>query len=222
MEFFRHGRAQENNQQNNNSLWMIIYTDMITNLMIFFLMLYGLTWLSENDRAIAAASFREAFAGEKGQVQQVMENIQKGLEKKKSIEKEVKKQFKDVEISERRIKIILPSPVLFDSGSAVLKPSTQQSLHEIANIVRAMNCKVIVEGHTDNVPITGGQYDSNWELSSARAFSVIQYLTDREGLSPLLLSALGYGEFRPKAANDTEANKAVNRRIEINLIKPKG
>ena len=221
MEFFRTSRSQDTNTRNSNSLWMIIYTDMISNLMLFFLMLYGLTWLNESDRAIAAASFREEFGGEKGQVSQAMENVQKGLDKKKNIENEVKSKFQNVEISQRRIKIILPSPVLFDSGSATLRSATEQSLHEIATIVRSMNCKVIVEGHTDNVPMIGGQFGSNWELSSARAFSVIQYLTDKEKLPPTLLSALGYGEFRPKASNDTEEHKAVNRRIEINLIRPR-
>jgi chemotaxis protein MotB len=201
------------------SLWLIIYTDMVSNLVIFFLMLYGLTWLNPEEKAIAAASFKEAFSGEKGVVEKVVQDIDQKKEKEKHIEDKVRQEFQNVEVSEERIKIILPSPVLFDSGSADLKASTRETLHEIANIVKTSGHLLVVEGHTDNIPVHSEAFASNWELSSARAFSVIRHFIDAEKIAPTQLSAFGYAEFRPKAPNDTEENRAKNRRIEINIIK---
>ncbi|MCK5081464.1 MAG: OmpA family protein, partial [Candidatus Omnitrophica bacterium] len=77
-----------------------------------------------------------------------------------------------------------------------------------------------IEGHTDNVPITHSGWKSNWELSTARALSVLHHLEDNEGISPKRLSATGYGEFRPVASNATKAGKQDNRRVEI-VILPK-
>ncbi|MCK9582294.1 MAG: flagellar motor protein MotB [Endomicrobiales bacterium] len=220
MKFWQYQRSSEYTHK-TNSLWMIIYTDMVSSLMIFFLMCYCLTWLTPADRAIAAASFSESFAGKKGAVKEVMGNIDRELERERQLEERIRQEFKNVVITPGKIQIILPSPVLFDSGSAVLKDSTKAPLHQIAEIIRSIPSSVIVEGHTDNVPIKSAEYDSNWELSSARSFSIIRYLSDEEHLDPALLSALGYGEFRPVAPNDTNENRAKNRRIEINILKNK-
>jgi len=198
---------------------MIIYTDMISNLMIFFLMLYCLTWLTPEEKKLASASFHKAFAGEKQAVDDAVHDIEKGLDKDRSVENKLREEFTNVTVSEKRITIVLPSPVLFDSGSAVLKDETKKTLREFAEIIRTLKNAVVVEGYTDDRPINTGEFASNWELSSARAFSVIKYLIEQEKISPERLSAFGYGEFRPKAPNDTEDHRAMNRRIEINIIK---
>ena len=202
-----------------SKLWLIIYTDMISNLMIFFLMLYCLTWLGKTDSELAAASMKEAFAGEKGKIDEVLQKVAKGLDKDRSLEGRIKEEFTNVEVSERMITIVLPSPVLFDSGSAELKPMTRKSLKDIAEMVRALNNQIVVEGFTDDKPISSGKYASNWELSCARAFSVIRYFSEKEKIQPKRLSAMGYGEFRPKVPNNNEQNRAKNRRIEISIIK---
>lgn len=206
-------------------LWMIIYTDMVTNLMIFFLLSYCLTWLSEKDRKIAAASFEETFGGKKTAVQQAVDKIDhdKNLQQSafKNIENNVREKFSNVEISEEIIKITLPSPVLFDSGKAELKPETYKPLQEIADTIRNIPNTIVVEGHTDNKPISTKEFKSNWELSASRAFSVIRYFIDKEKIDPKRLSAFGYGEFRPKFSNDTEEHIQKNRRIEINITKLK-
>jgi chemotaxis protein MotB len=217
MDYFREA-AEEFDERQNSNLWLIIYTDMISNLMIFFLMLYGLTLLGKEDRTVAAASFEQAFSGN---TEAVIE-VEKGISKKKNAVEELRKDFVNVEVNEDRIRIILPSPVLFDSGSADLKSTLDNSLRDIGDAIKKMpDRKVIVEGHTDNIPIHTAQYTSNRELSSSRAFSVIKYLVDHEGVPPRQISALGYGEYRPIAPNNTPRNRAKNRRIEINIIKPK-
>jgi chemotaxis protein MotB len=220
MANYRRRETDEDDEPHKNtSLWLIIYTDMISNLMIFFLMLYCLTWLKPEDKTLAAASFKQAFAGEKKAVGDAMKDIEKGLDKDRSVEGKLREEFSNVEVSEKRITIVLPSPVLFDSGSAVLKPETKKTLHDFAEIIRGLKNKVVAEGYTDDKPINTGEYASNWELSSARAFSVIKYLTEEEHIDPERLSAFGYGEFRPKVPNDSEENRAKNRRIDINIIK---
>ncbi|MCX7910505.1 MAG: OmpA family protein, partial [Endomicrobia bacterium] len=109
-------------------------------------------------------------------------------------------------------------PVLFDIGKAELKDTALSVLSEVAESLKPVSNEIVVEGHTDNLPIYGGRYRSNWELSAARAFSVRDYLI-KQGIDERRISCVGYGEYRPVAPNDTEENRAKNRRIEIKIIK---
>ncbi|MDO8734633.1 MAG: flagellar motor protein MotB, partial [Elusimicrobiota bacterium] len=137
--------------------------------------------------------------------------------------------YAKVETNAQRIKISLSNPILFDSGSSELKSAATPALKEIARLIGTMENPIVVEGHTDNVPISssprsrfgvaGAKYRSNFELSAARAFSVINYFIQSEKISPERFSTFGYGEFRPVAPNDTDENRAKNRRIEINIIR---
>jgi chemotaxis protein MotB len=116
-----------------------------------------------------------------------------------------------------RLIIALPNDILFDSGSTVLKPAGQKALEKIAAVLATIDDRqFLVAGHTDNVPIKTGRYASNWELSTERAVNVVTFLV-KKGMPPKNLSAAGYSEFDPVAANDSESNKAQNRRIEIVL-----
>ncbi|MEW6041727.1 MAG: OmpA family protein, partial [Elusimicrobiota bacterium] len=144
-----------------------------------------------------------------------------GLTDEKKAEDELKSKFTNIEITEEMIKITLPSPVLFDSGKAELKPAAMTALKDIANTIKNMSNRLLIEGHTDNKPVHSKKFQSNWELSTARAFSVIRYFIENEKLDPRRLSAVGYGEFRPKDSNETEEGRAVNRRIEIYIAKLK-
>ncbi len=116
-----------------------------------------------------------------------------------------------------RLVIALPNDILFDSGSTTLKPAGQKALEKIATVLSTIEDRnFLVAGHTDNVPIKTGRYSSNWELSAERAVNVVTFLV-KKGMKPKVLSAAGYSEFDPVASNDNEANKALNRRIEIVL-----
>jgi len=117
---------------------------------------------------------------------------------------------------------MLPAPVLFDSGGADLKGEAIKSLSGIAKIIKDMPNTVIVEGYTDNIPMKTGKYTSNWELSAARAFSVVQYLMEKENIDSKRFTVYGYGEFRPVTDNDTEEGRAKNRRIEISIMRAQG
>ncbi len=119
-------------------------------------------------------------------------------------------------IRDGRMIIALPNDILFDSGSTAVKKAGKEAIAKVAKILANVDRRFLVVGHTDNVPIKTASYASNWELSTARAVEVVQILI-KEGMSPKSLSAAGYSEFDPVAANDTAGNKAQNRRIEIVL-----
>jgi chemotaxis protein MotB len=123
-----------------------------------------------------------------------------------------------VSIDAGRIVINLPNNVLFNSGSASLNSEGQQALAQIGGVLKNFSDRRFqVEGHTDNVPIKSARFPSNWELSTTRALAVVHLLTEM-GVTPENLSAAGFGEFRPRADNDTDEGKKLNRRIEIVML----
>lgn len=122
-----------------------------------------------------------------------------------------------VTIRNGRMLLALPNDVLFDSGKTAVKEEGKTALREVAKVLGTINDRrFVVAGHTDNVPIKTSRFPSNWELSTARAVEVARLLIEA-GMNPTVLAAAGYGEFDPVAANDTNENKALNRRIEIVL-----
>lgn len=129
----------------------------------------------------------------------------------------------EVRISELKGKLTVNvvDKILFDSGKAALKPAGIKVLQQIGDILKsAVDKNIQVEGHTDNVPISGGlaaKYPSNWELSTARATTVLHFLQDKVGVSGERLSAVGYGEYQPISSNATAEGRAENRRIQIVL-----
>jgi chemotaxis protein MotB len=108
--------------------------------------------------------------------------------------------------------------VLFDFGRAAINPAGFVFLNKIADGLNKIPYAVRVEGHTDNLPIQTRRFPSNWELSVARAVNVVKYFAEVSNIDPKRLSAVGYGESRPVAANDTPLNRAKNRRVEIFLL----
>jgi chemotaxis protein MotB len=123
-----------------------------------------------------------------------------------------------VAIVRGRMAIQLPQDVLFSSGSATLGAEGRRTLTEVGGVLAELDDRTFqVEGHTDNVPIATAQFPSNWELSSARALSVVRVLID-SGVQPQNLSGAGYGEHQPVASNDDRDGRRLNRRIEIVML----
>jgi chemotaxis protein MotB len=124
----------------------------------------------------------------------------------------------NVSIVRGRMVIQLPQDVLFPSGSATLNSEGRQALGQVGSVLAELKDRSFqVEGHTDNVPISTAQFPSNWELSSARALSVVRVLI-QAGVAPERLSGAGYGEYQPVASNDDAAGRRLNRRIEIVML----
>ena len=114
------------------------------------------------------------------------------------------------------VHVTIGDPALFDSGKADIKPGILPVLNQIVDVVDSGDEIIRVEGHTDNVPIHTAEFANNWELSIARAMSVISYIQSKqEHLDPTRLRPIGGGEFHPKASNDTPEGRALNRRVEI-------
>jgi len=138
------------------------------------------------------------------------------------LRKEINDKEVSVEMMERGLVITFVAEVLFDSGKSKLRPEALSRLDKVASVLltTVSDLNVGIEGHTDNVPIKYSKWKSNWELSSARAMSVLHYLIQEQGVNPQRLSATGYGEYQPVASNDTKEGRQMNRRVEI-VILPK-
>ncbi len=123
-----------------------------------------------------------------------------------------------VSIEQGRIVINLPNNVLFESGSANLNPEGEQALTQVASVLSQFTDRRFqIEGHTDNKPINSARFPSNWELSTSRALNVVHLLT-KMNVPPENISAAGFGEFRPRADNETDEGRQLNRRIEIIML----
>lgn len=127
-----------------------------------------------------------------------------------------------VSVSEdaKEVSIRLAASLLFQPGSAEMEETAVPMLEEMAAILQPLALPIRIEGHTDDVPINTPQFQSNWQLSAARAANVLLYMQNRFGLSPGLLSASGYGEYRPITENDTPEHRARNRRVEFVVAVP--
>jgi chemotaxis protein MotB len=172
---------------------------------------------------------------EKGSLSSNLEQARKRLEELRKAEQAAQKRAQElrnlidrfkkmadagqlkVGVRKGRLMLLLPNDVLFDSGRADVKTSGQATLAEVGRILSSMQDRQFqVAGHTDNNPISTQRFPNNWYLSTARATEVLQVLL-KHGMQPTTLSAVGYGEFDPVAPNDTDENRARNRRIEITV-----
>ncbi|MGQ0812532.1 MAG: OmpA family protein [Nitrospiraceae bacterium] len=139
----------------------------------------------------------------------------------KSLQAEIAKGDITIQQVRDRLTINMVDRVLFDSGQAQVKPAGLKVLKQVSDVLKKINDKQIrIEGHTDNVPIGAKlreKFATNWELSTARATSVVRYLIDEGGVDRSIISAAGYADTRPMAGNDVEEGRTANRRIEIVL-----
>ena len=137
------------------------------------------------------------------------------------LRKEIGSQQVRLEMEERGLVLTFVAEVLFDSGKAKVRPEANETLSKVAGVIqeKVSDRKIGIEGHTDNEPIKHSGWKSNWELSTARATSVLHFL-EEQGVNPRLMVASGYGEHNPVIANDSLEGRRKNRRVEI-VILPK-
>ncbi|UCG78116.1 MAG: OmpA family protein [Nitrospirota bacterium] len=197
--------------RDDSSLWMLPYSTLMLILLIFFAILFVDSYKQSIDYEMAIAELDDTNEGLKKEII-LAKNMQKYINDNNMND------IAEIKVSARFIKLDLKSPALFESGLADLKPGILPLFRELADNLKNVDNTVVVEGHTDNIPIHNRFFDSNWELSSARAFSVLYFLINKE-IDPERLIAHGFGEFRPIFSNDTADNRARNRRIEITIIR---
>ncbi|MBD0316541.1 MAG: OmpA family protein, partial [Nitrospiraceae bacterium] len=142
----------------------------------------------------------------------------------RSLQDEIAKGTITIQQVRDRLTINMVDRVLFDSGQAQIKPAGIKVLKQVGDVLKTVTDKQIrIEGHTDNVPISiklQDRFKTNWELSTARATTVVRYLIDQGGVDRQYLSAVGYAETHPVASNETDEGRSANRRIEI-ILYPK-
>ncbi|NOJ83815.1 OmpA/MotB family protein [Myxococcus xanthus] len=178
--------------------------------------------LEEKNSQLAALN--DELARNTKKLAQAKEELEKRSSEYENLAQSLKQEISDgkIELSELKGKMTvqLKDKILFASGSARVGKEGEEALKKIADALKTVQGKIIrVEGHTDDVPTGGGQFPSNWELSLARAMAVVRSLQNA-GVDPTFLSAAGYGQYQPIAANDSAENRSLNRRIEI-VLAPK-
>jgi chemotaxis protein MotB len=211
--------------------WLTTFNDMITLLMVFFVLLFSMGSLDVQRFKHFQNALQSAMgildAGSHAPVGivadpppipgQETEAGQTPLESGAAHAPDVDTRGLEAVYSRDGIHLTLDDKLLFDTGNARLTAGGQALLDRVARIVKPLRRTIRVEGHTDNRPIATADYPSNWELSTARAISVVKYLILADGIEPQYLAAAGYGDSKPRAPNDTESNMSKNRRVEIIL-----
>ncbi|MBI4846112.1 MAG: OmpA family protein [Candidatus Omnitrophica bacterium] len=149
------------------------------------------------------------------------------LRAKNELEEQLKKEIEEkqirIQMLNKGLVITFVDEILFDSGKAKIRKEAYSVLDRVADVLNGQvrDRDIAIEGHTDNQPIKKSPWASNWDLSTARAISVLHYMIDNKNVEPQRLSAVGYGEFRPVASNDTVSGRQQNRRVEITILPDK-
>ena len=210
--------------------WMVTYGDMVTLLLCFFVLLYSYSVIDIQKFQQIFASIQLTFLGQEGILEQTPDpnpevtpvepdpedNINltyaavKEYLRQQGLEDTISARLED-----RGVILEIRDNILFDSGKADIKPEAAEVLRKVAGIIRSVPNQIIVEGHTDNVPINTPRYPSNWELSVDRAVRVVRFLIANYHIAPERFLATGYGEYHPVADNSTVEGRARNRRVNI-------
>ena len=240
-------RNQQDNAQveeQNSASWLTTFNDLVTLLMVFFVLLFSLSSIDakkmadfqyalqsglgilkegrqssiavQDDRPVGDMSHEKTQPhGGSGKPQQ------QGMQE--AVESALEAVGEDVGIQVTYTKhgahLSFEDGVLFDFGQSNISSSGYGVLDRIVNVIRIMPYPIRIEGHTDNIPIHTKKFPSNWELSTARAVNVLKYFADAGQIDPRRLSAVGYGDSKPLVANESPRQRAKNRRVEIVLIK---
>lgn len=225
--------------------WLITYADLITLLLIFFVVMYAMSNVDAQKFRAIAQSLTEALGGGgmvldypgitvapgvgvTGQQSEARQNCEEGLllEKIESqlqtlIEEQGLRATVSVRSEERGVVLSIQDTALFPLASAELTPQAREIVHKVGLILLQTTNYVRVEGHTDNLPIHNTHFPSNWELSVARSCSVVQHLIHDLHFPSERLSATGYGEYRPIATNGTAQGRQQNRRVDFVVLRSK-
>jgi chemotaxis protein MotB len=215
--------------------WLLSYADLVTLLLALFTTLYAASSVDAGKLAPLQTSLREAFdappvmetRNPRGAIvppvtvvnaQATPDDLE--LRLMEELAEALRLQRVDIHRDARGLVVSLPQEAAFATASTDVSAEARDLIGRVAAAVAPTANAIRIEGHTDNVPIRTPRYASNWELSTARASAVIAFLVDSSGFDPARLSAAGYGEFHPQVANDTPANRARNRRIDVVILGP--
>lgn len=222
--------------------WLLTYADLITLLLVFFVVLYALSQVDKAKYEKLKQSLSQSMSvikmdgsghredtvidGNPGVLTGGMAILPEQLELEQ-MAKDVQEMAKQEDLSDmvettvdkQGLVVSISNAGFFESGEANLRREAVPLLDKIARMLRSHPQKLRIDGYTDNTPISTARYPSNWELSAVRATTLVRFLIERHSFDPRRLSAAGYGEYYPKVANDTEAHRAENRRVDIVMLR---
>lgn len=230
----------------NSERWLLTYADMITLLLALFIVMFAMSSMDAKKYESLSKSLSSAFhltsGGNDGaldssnqvlpaagaqpileggnpefkELQEAMQDLRERITRENGVEAS---KGVSMSITERGLVVSLANTAFFQSGDAALRPEAYQTLRTIAGSLAFEKRHLMVEGHTDNTPITTSRFPSNWELSTSRATTVVRTLITDFKLSPKRLSAAGYGEYYPVASNNSAEGRAKNRRVDIVILR---
>lgn len=240
-------RKKHKHEEHVDESWLVPYSDLLTLLLALFIVMFAMSQVDQKKFEQFGKAWEDAVnsgfvnveskANKEGELEEepatpaeevVISSTE--IEELKDLQTEVEAYIKEHHYEEEMatkytddgLLIVIKDNILFNSGSAVLDAENVAVIAPLATILNSTESatEIIVSGHTDNVPVHNALYDSNWRLSMDRAVNFMTELIKGSGRSYESFSARGYGETKPLAPNDTAANKAINRRVEV-LIRPK-
>lgn len=179
----------------------------------------GLGQVNSLDSGLMTSNMHNTGAGSGGQGVDLTK-LKRDLED--ALGDQIKKHEIDMRVTPEGLIVSLSEVGFFNSGDAQLLEDGESTLTRIAKILNDKGFQIRVEGHTDNVPIHNARFQSNWELSTARATQVVALLVERHGFDPRLISAAGYSQYRPLASNETEDGRRTNRRVDLVIVSHNG
>lgn len=244
----KHKRRQKHTEHENHERWLVSYADFITLLFAFFVVLYATATQNQEKQKKFESALRTELrmmgsggasgqqqsavsTGEGTEVIQLIDLFQQRNVGNGELQDYVEKLLnKNLSEEERKlaigglrhdtvgVRISLAASTFFPSAKAKLRRPALAALDKIAKFLKTAPNKIVIEGHTDDEPVSGGEFESNWELGASRATSVVRYLVKVHGFDPKRLSAISYADTKPLVPNTTPENRAKNRRIEILIV----
>ncbi|HZW25692.1 MAG TPA: flagellar motor protein MotD [Gallionella sp.] len=239
-------RRNKRYEHDNHDRWLISYADFVTLLFAFFVVMYSISSVNEEKYKSFGEALNSAFNKEAGSVpaasgpqeqsrlfmadrqtlrlgeqqrriQAHMKSLSTGLSQVMS--NLIDQRQVSINQTKRGVEIDISASALFRTGEAALQPGTLDVLRQVAAVLSKEELPIEVEGHTDDVPIATAQFPSNWELSSARASSVVRQLVE-SGVPAKRLAVVGLASNQPLAPNDSPEGRAMNRRVTITILSP--
>jgi len=238
-------RARVPRSRVGHDRWLVSYADFITLLFAFFVVLYAFARADQKKQVQVVQAIGSAFrsmgafsnSNQTTSAQDAAQPANTAMDEKLltpmqvkddlnrirhdlalTLAKQIAANTVSLEMGRDGLVISLREAGFFDSGSATPKAEALPTLRQIADRLSATPFDLRIEGHTDNVPIHNAEFDSNWELSSARATHIARLFLEMKTIPPDRLSAAGYAEFHPVASNDTAAGRAENRRVDLVVL----
>jgi chemotaxis protein MotB len=225
-------------RHDNHERWLVSYADFMTLLFAFFVVLYSSSQVDKAKMAKLSGAITAGFqklgvgsgpgaaavisgaipapSANSARRQDTAEAIRHKLER--GLTEELKHHIVSLRETPEGLVLSLCEVGFFDSGSATLRANSMDTFDRIGSVLASVGSNLRIEGHTDNVPIHTTQFQSNWELSTARATEIIRLLLIREGIGPERLSAAGYAEYHPIADNSSDEGRRLNRRVDIVIV----